>query len=197
LIDIAVPRDIDPDVDRLENVFLKNIDDLEEIVADSILERQAEAAKAREIVDEETTKFLTWYRARKAAPVIAQLRARLETIRQEDLSVLRARLGHLSERDWQAIETATLAMMNRVAREPILRLKRAAEPETGTEPPEDRQYDLLSAAQEIFGLVPEAPPTDVDSPPSLLPNETRDESAVSDRNPPRLPGSLDTAEAAR
>lgn len=152
LIDIAVPRDVDADVARLENVFLKNIDDLQEVVSGEAGERQAEAIRAESIVSDEAAKFLTWYRAREAAPVIQQLQTRLEQIRQDDLTILRAKLGHLSEREWQAIEAATRAMMKKVAREPILRLKRAAGEATEEAGVEIATYDLLSAAKEIFAL---------------------------------------------
>jgi glutamyl-tRNA reductase len=151
LIDIAVPRDIDADVQELDNVFLYNIDDLQAVVAEEARSRAGEAEKAREIAVEEAMKFLAWYRSREAAPVINQLRDRLEQIRQDDLAVLRARLGHLSEREWQAIEAATRAMMNKVAREPILRLKRAAGESPGGAS-DVVGYDLIAAAREIFGL---------------------------------------------
>ncbi|HZT43852.1 MAG TPA: glutamyl-tRNA reductase [Chthonomonadaceae bacterium] len=181
LIDIAMPRDIDPDVADLENVFLYNIDDLQAVVVEEAKERAAEAVRAEAIAADEAAKFLAWYRTREAAPVITQLRDRLEQIRQDDLAQLRARLGHLSEREWQAIETATRAMMNRVAREPILRLKQASsETDSGT-----ARYDLLSAAREIFGLAAasnhheagalppeEAAPAETDAPDEPVPPDT-------------------------
>ncbi len=151
LIDIAVPRDIDPDVNELENVILYNIDDLQAVVAEEARGREGEAEKAEAIAADEAAKFLTWYRTREAAPVITQLRERLDRIRQDELNVLRSQLGDLSEREWQKIEAAMRAMMNKVAREPILRLKRetgAALEEIGGE----ARYDLLTAAREIFGL---------------------------------------------
>ena len=159
LIDIAVPRDIDPDVARLDNVFLKNIDDLQEVVEADAGGRAAEAIRAEALVQEEVGKFLGWYRSREAAPVIHQLREHLEAIRLEDLTLLRNRLSHLSERDWQAIETATRAMMNKVARQPILRLKRAASGQETASGAENAPDTLFMAAREIFGLTaPSEPP---------------------------------------
>lgn len=152
LIDIAVPRDVEPEVARLDNVFLKNIDDLQEVVAEEASGRQAEAEKARLIAAEETEKFLAWYRGREAAPVIAQLRERLEQLRQDELTLLRSQLGSLSEREWQRIEAAMRSLTNKIAREPILRLKRAGE---NAGQAEDGHYDLLTAAREIFGLTEE------------------------------------------
>lgn len=151
LIDIAVPRDIEPEVADLDNVFLYNIDDLQAVVAEEARGRAAEAARAETLADEETAKFTAWYRTRQVSPVIAQMQARIEEIRQGDLAILRNKLGSLSEREWQAVEAATRAMMNKVMREPILRLKREAESDPPqTENPE--RYDLLTAAQELFGL---------------------------------------------
>lgn len=152
LIDIAVPRDIDPDVEELENVYLYNIDDLQNVVEEGAQQRANEARRAEEIAHEEADKFVTWYHTREAAPVISELKSRLEQIRQGDLALLKSRLNGISERDWQAIETATLAMMNRVAREPILRIKQElTEEENGSE----ARYDLLTATREIFGLTSE------------------------------------------
>ncbi len=147
LIDIAVPRDIDPHVEELDNVFLYNIDDLQAVVQEEGAQRLAEAQRAETIAQDETERFMAWYRSRSAVPVISELKSRLERIRQDDLALLRAKLRHLPEKEWQAIETATLAMMNHVAREPVLRLKR----ETEGSPNEER-YDLFSATREIFGL---------------------------------------------
>lgn len=149
LIDIAVPRDIDADVEELENVFLYNIDDLQSVVEEEANQRVTEALRAGEIAQEESEKFMAWYNAREAVPIISQLKARLEQIRQEDLAILRGKLGTLSDREWQAIEQATQSMMKRVAREPILRLKQ----ELGSHHKTERErYDLLDATAALFAL---------------------------------------------
>lgn len=155
LIDIAVPRDIDADVADLDNVFLYNIDHLQEVVADRARGRAAEALQAEGIVSEEAVEFLTWYRAREAAPVIKQLRELLDDYAQRRLGILRAGLSSVSEREWKLIETQICSLMDEVAREPILRLKRAgngAHPDSGSAPDGTGRYDLLSATREIFGL---------------------------------------------
>ncbi|HEV2473625.1 MAG TPA: glutamyl-tRNA reductase [Chthonomonadales bacterium] len=149
LIDIAVPRNIAPDVAELENVFLYNIDHLQEVVAEDIRGRESEREKAEAIATDEAAGFLVWYQSRKAAPLIDQLQRRLEAIREEDFALLKQRLPNLSERDWNLIEAAGKAMMRKVAREPILRLKRES-----VERPEGEadRYNLMAAAREIFGL---------------------------------------------
>ncbi|MCS6777834.1 MAG: glutamyl-tRNA reductase [Chloroherpetonaceae bacterium] len=164
LIDIAVPRDIEPSVGELDNVFLYNIDDLQAVVLEAARGRMAEIARAEAIVAEEAARFLAWYRSRAVAPVIAQMRARLEQIRQGDLQILRTRLSHLSEADWAAVEAATRAMMNRISRTAIRRLKQETEACAASAPVP--QYDLSTAARELFGLQTEATAADTVSAPT-------------------------------
>ncbi len=186
LIDIAVPRDIDPDVNDLDNVFLKNIDDLQEVVAEEARGREVEAAKAEAIASDEAARFLAWYRSREAAPVITQLRAHLDQIRQADMDLLRSQLAHLPERDWQQIETAVRAMMNKVAREPILRLKR----ETGadSEPTDSAaHYDLRTAARELFGLAEDSAAENLPTSAPAEPSEARVESSTGAEMPATRP----------
>ena len=149
LIDLSVPRNVAPDVADLENVFVRNIDELQDVVSDEAQARSVEATQGEAIAREETEKFLVWYRSREAAPTIAQLKGHIEQIRQDDMAILRSKLPHLSERDWQAIETSTRAMMNHVVREPILRLKQETHSAAVEIAP---RYDLATAAREMFGL---------------------------------------------
>jgi glutamyl-tRNA reductase len=152
LIDIAVPRDIDTNVGDLDNVFLYNIDDLQAVVAEEAKGREAESQRAELLVQEETAKFLAWYRAREAAPVITELKVHMEQLTQRRLEILRPKLGAISDRDWQTVETHFRSLINEVVREPILRLKRAqGESETATDA-DPALYDLLTATREIFGL---------------------------------------------
>ncbi len=151
IIDIAVPRDVNIDVDRLDNVYLKNIDDLQDVVAGDANERSQEVEISEIIAGEESDKFIRWLRAREAAPLIAEIRSHIENIRQEELSLLRTQLQDINERDWQRIETMARSLTNKIAREPTLSLKhaaeRAADGETALQ-----NYSLYSAAREIFGL---------------------------------------------
>ena len=151
LIDIALPRDIDPDVNGLDNVYLRNIDDLQEYMAQDTRARASEVAQAEQIVTAEVAIFMSWLRQREAVPVIAQLRSHLDDMAQERLNILRARLGEVSPRDWQIIETQMRALMDQVALEPTRRLKRAMQ-ETSNKAGETAGYGLLEATTELFGL---------------------------------------------
>ena len=161
LIDIAVPRDVDTDVSSLDNVFLYNIDDLQAVVAQEAHGRRSEVSRAEAILTEECARFVSWYRTREAAPVITELRQKLDRIREEEIALLRSQLPSLTEREWTKVEAAFRSMTTKFAREPILRLKRetvAARLEGDTEA---QTYDLLTAAREIFELRSEAQTADI------------------------------------
>ena len=123
LIDIAVPRDIDPQVDKLENVFLYNIDDLQAVREANLREREKEARKAESIVDAETAKFLHWWSTLDVVPTIAALCDKLEDIRQAEMAKTLPKLGDLSERDREKINALTVAIVNKILHLPITRLK--------------------------------------------------------------------------
>ncbi len=146
IIDIAIPRDVDPNVNALENVFLYNVDDLQQCVNEDAMRRAGEADAARLIAEEETLAFLSWFRARQATPTIAQLKSHLDDIREEYLRIFGPRLAHLSAKDRQTIETMAQSMMDQVARQPIQKLKRDASGEP-TVP-----ISLAAATLHLFGL---------------------------------------------
>lgn len=147
LIDIAVPRDIDADVGQLDDVFLYNIDDLRAVVDADIAERRQEAARAEALVRDEAMAFAAWLRTtRAAAPLVSGVRAKMEAIRRDDLARLRQRLPHLSENDWQAIETATAAMINKIAHAPTVKIKDYAAD------PSDQSEEKMDTVRELFGL---------------------------------------------
>ena len=191
LIDIAVPRDVDEDVAELDNVFLYNIDHLQEAVADRVRGRATEAVEAEKIVGDEALQFLNWYRAREAAPIIKQLRGRLDDYARKRLEIMRPGLSSLTEKEWSHIELHISSLMDEVAREPILRMKRASKDAAVRldSNAEQVRYDLLSAAREIFGLGVEDQASEsesiVDSLPLPAPqNGTAHMNAVSHAIPP-------------
>lgn len=166
LIDIAVPRDIDEDVKRLgDNVFLYNIDDLQEVVAQEAQGRKSEVGRAEAILTEECAKSMNWVRTREAAPVITLLRRKLDRIREEELSLLRSQLDSLTEREWQKVEAAFRSMSTKYAKEPILRLKRETAEVVQSGEDETQTYDLLTATREIFNLDAETETPGVSSAP--------------------------------
>jgi glutamyl-tRNA reductase len=125
-IDIAVPRDIDPAVNTLDNVFLYDMDDLEHVVEANRRERKREAALAEERVWHEVRHFQQWLAARDAVPTIVALRQHAETIRHSELDKALAKLGPLDERQRRAIEALTAGIVNKLLHSPTVNLKRAS-----------------------------------------------------------------------
>ena len=147
IIDIALPRDVEPGVGSLDNVFLYDLDDLREVVADMARERESEAVQAEAIARDETFHFMSWYRGLEAVPVLLQIKQKHEEIRQAELQRLRNQMPELPETVWQRIDVATRSMINRVTRDPVDVLKAAA---SGTSDSND--VDLLNAARHLFAL---------------------------------------------
>lgn len=131
LIDIAVPRNIEPVINKLDGVFLYDIDDLGRVVEQNRLGRMEEAAEAERIIEEEVEKMLARLREREVTPTIVHLQERLEELRQAEVSRVRGKLGTLSPQQEEAIEALTRSMMAKIAHGPIAELRRAAgKPET-------------------------------------------------------------------
>ncbi len=125
LIDLAVPRDLDPEIHELDACYLYDIDDLESVVAASLAGRRREAARAEAIVAEEAESFREWQASREVVPAIASLRAWAEEIRAGELARVRGRLG-LSEAQEEAVESITAQIVNKLLHPPTVRLKEAA-----------------------------------------------------------------------
>ncbi len=125
LIDIAVPRNIDPAVDELENAYLYDIDDLGREVEANRQARQREAEEAEQIIEEELQRLLERLRTREVAPVIVSLQQRLEELAREEMERWRGRLGADGERA-EALEAYTRALLNKLAHGPIVEIRRAA-----------------------------------------------------------------------
>ncbi|MHB1458179.1 MAG: glutamyl-tRNA reductase [Armatimonadota bacterium] len=123
IIDIAVPRDVEASVGKLEDVFLYNIDDLQAVVASDNTERLSEVDRVESIIEEELAQFMNWFRTLDAVPVITAFRGKLETIRQTEVDNLSRKLPHLSQGDIEAINTATRSIVNRISHQPMLRIK--------------------------------------------------------------------------
>ena len=125
-IDIALPRDIDPQVNDLDNVYLYDIDDLESVVASNIVERQKEVTKAEEIIKKELHKFHKWTLDRNVAPVIVDLRKNIEDICESEVQKLFSKLPSLKDKEKEAILIMINAIVNKIAHRPIKVLKDCA-----------------------------------------------------------------------
>lgn len=121
-IDIAVPRDLDPKLNNIDNIYLYDVDDLSQVVEINKTERSNEAAKAERIILDESLKFLGWLGNMALAPTIADLRRKAEEIRQAEMARTLARLD-LSAKEAKAIDKLTSSIINKVLLNPILHLK--------------------------------------------------------------------------
>ena len=121
VIDIAVPRNVDPAVNSVDNVFLYDIDDLQGVVNQNLAERQKEAARAETIVTEEVDRMLARLKVQQVAPVIVSLQEQLEAIRAAEVAKALRKGGPISERDLDAL---TRAIVAKIAHAPIAELRR-------------------------------------------------------------------------
>jgi glutamyl-tRNA reductase len=144
VIDLGVPRNVDPLVGSMRSVTLLDMDTLSESVARALGDRAEEAVAAHEIVAAEVERFRTASRQRGAAPVIASLRARLESLRVAELEKHRAQLADLDESEWEQVDAATRAALAKMLHEPTMLLKEAA----GT----PRGERLVEALRILFDL---------------------------------------------
>lgn len=144
-IDIAVPRDIDPDINGLDNVFLYDIDDLREVVEENLAQRQEEAARAEEIVSSQVEGFGHWLKSLDLAPTIVDLLHYGEDIALRELRKTLKRLGpDVSEETTEALRTLSLSISRKMLHEPIGFLKRRTREDSG-----ERFVDLT---RRIFNL---------------------------------------------
>ena len=122
-IDIAVPRDIDPAINRIDNCYVYDIDDLKVVIEDNIEDRNREALKGERIVDEAVIRFREWYQSLDVVPTIVSLRQKLETIAQKEIKKTLSGLEHLAESDRQALSKMSQALVNKFLHDPTLFLK--------------------------------------------------------------------------
>lgn len=144
IIDIAVPRDVDPEINKVNNVFLYDIDDLRNVIDANLRQRQREAQSAEEIVRQEVDLFLEYARARDATPAIVMLREHWEAVRKEELTRSRKRLGSLTSEQEAVIESLTQSLVNKMLHQPISELKRLSR--------QTLNPDEVAIIKRIFGL---------------------------------------------
>lgn len=130
LIDIAVPRNIEPAVNELDNVFLYDIDDLSQVVERNTAGRLEIANQAEAIIEEEVERMVGRLKAREIAPTIVSLQEQLEILRAAEIERMRGKLGDLTPEQQQAVDAITRGIVNKVAHGPISELRRmASEPD--------------------------------------------------------------------
>jgi len=122
-IDIAVPRDIDPQINEIENAFVYTIDDLKGIIELNLSKRKDEAVKAERMVDEEVIKFSEWLKTLDVVPTIVALKEKLKTIRQIELKKTLSNLGDLTPEQKKNVEKLALSITKKVLNDPIIFLK--------------------------------------------------------------------------
>ena len=144
LIDIAVPRDIDPRVKQLDNVFLFDIDDLEQVVQANRQEREREILKVQALIEEELAAFLHWFNAQGTGPLIRSLHQRAEDLRQTELERFSGKLAHLPEQDRQTVEALLRGYANKLLHQPLVQIREFANAEDG--------YLRLDTVRRLFGL---------------------------------------------
>src|SRR5216683_4527550 len=145
-IDIAVPRDIDPAIQTLENVFLYDMDALENVVDANRRARQQAALVAEDLVWREVRQFYQWLAAREAAPTIVALRQWAETTRLEELDTALARMGPLEERQRRALEAFSVGLVQKLLHAPTVNLKHSFR--------EGRAPDYIQLVRHLFALDP-------------------------------------------
>ncbi|MCD6527445.1 MAG: glutamyl-tRNA reductase [Desulfuromonas sp.] len=148
-IDIAVPRDIDPRVNDINNVYLYDVDDLQGVVNANLKERHKEAEQAEEIIEYEIGQFQLWMAGLEVVPTIVALRQQIDGLRQNELDKTFANLKHLSDKDRKAITAMSSALINKILHPPTRVLKQAQQDANA------QQY--VDALQTLFDLEISAP----------------------------------------
>ncbi|MEE9304843.1 MAG: glutamyl-tRNA reductase, partial [bacterium] len=143
-VDIAVPRDIEPAVNELANVYCYDIDDLETVVKSNIKERQREAVRAEDILNQEVQAFVQWFASLNAVPTIVELLEKSDKVCREEVAKTLAKLGNVEEQERQSIEAMAHAIAKKILHDPIVTLKKHSGDEEGGK--------ILSIARRLFNL---------------------------------------------
>ena len=144
ILDIALPRDVHPDVRALGNVYLYDLDDLRAVVAANLERRRAELPSAEQVIAEEVEVYWRWLAGLSAVPVVATLRGAMDRVREQELAQALRRLGELTPEQQAAVEHFSRSLMNKFLHEPSVRLRAAAA--------NGRGLAIVDAARYLFGL---------------------------------------------
>lgn len=144
LIDIAVPRDIDPAASSLENVYLYNIDNLQDIVDENMNVRKKEAMKAEVIVEEEITRYISWQKEQESVPTIVSLRNKAEEIVKAEMDKAAGWMQNLDKKEQEKVDNLVNSIVNKLLHTPVAALKE--------ESSEFSSRDIVATARRLFRL---------------------------------------------
>lgn len=153
MVDIAVPRDLDPQIAELENVFLYDIDDLEGIVEANLQERKKAAEKIMLLIEKEIVEFKQWLGMLGVVPVISALREKALAIQSETMVSIERKIPHLSEHDKKVLNKHTKSIINQLLKDPILQAK-----EMAAGPDAEKALDLFMKIFNIEEIVDKQQP---------------------------------------
>lgn len=142
MVDIAVPRDIEPEVGDMPDVYLYTVDDLQEIIQEGLKNRQEAAHKAEEIIDGQVSHFMGWMRAQDSVSVIRDFRSHMDGIRRQELDVALKAL-HAGQNPEEVLKKLAHGLTNKISHTPTVHLRQASV---------DGNAELIEAAQELFDL---------------------------------------------
>lgn len=142
LIDISVPRNIDPELNKIDNVYLYDVDDLQGVVDTNIFERKKEADKAEKIIDEEVERFMRWMSSLDSVPAIIALRQKAEEIKSQEIEKFKNKFPDLDEEKIKAVQYMAGAIVNKLIHPPTAALKEDAE---------DRD-ELIAMIKKLYGI---------------------------------------------
>lgn len=143
-IDIAVPRDVEPKINRLDNIFLYDIDDLKEVVNENTSQRKHEAVIAERIIEEEVIKFSKWMKTLDVVPTIVSLQEKINAIIESEIKRSLQNLGKLTPEQVENIETLTASVAQKIINDPIIKLKHMSE--------RSSKDTYLDIARKLFNL---------------------------------------------
>lgn len=143
-IDIAVPRDIEPDINDLENIYLYDIDDLHVVVSANMKEREKEADNAMNFISQEVTKFNNWVGTLDAVPTIVEIRKKAENIRMQETEKTLKKISYLSEDDKKLLRQMSSSIVSKILHKPTIKLKQKTQSEDG--------HVYLKAIRHLFHL---------------------------------------------
>jgi glutamyl-tRNA reductase len=142
IIDISVPRNIDPEINKIDNVYLYDVDDLQGVVDTNMLERKKEAELAEKIIDEEVEKFIKWMSSLDSVPTIVALRQKAEEVKNEELEKFKNKFPELNDEKIKAIDYLATAITNKLIHPPTVALKEDAE----------NRDELIAMIKKLYGI---------------------------------------------